>query len=332
MIGYKKLCLDDTDTGDYIDKNGKKYHYRRFSKRKGMRMVQGWADLKFEYIWSFLGMGVILLVGSLGLIGDEMNEAVGCYVGAFYMGMSVLCACVAANTRPKKSLAYLLPISAKDYFRRNVISYLTSVLGMMVMLGVVTTVMRQVIGEDAWGDLLSLLTFSGEERMMANFFVFDMCLIQIISMIPLLFMEGKERVKKYVRIMITVFFSIMILFAGIFYMPSDSSTFLSVIIFYGTLLLLLWIKKWSKALWGGVLGGIIAVLFLFEDEAWLDWLFSEDWSIYTMIARGGGWRNVFIILLLVCALASIPFFLRLAYREAQPYYYMKKAFDEEGKN
>ena len=119
---------------------------------------------------------------------------------------------------------------------------------------------------------------------------------------------------------------------GIFYMPSGSSTFLSVIIFYGTLLLLLWIKKWSKALWGGVLGGIIAVLFLFEDETWLDWLFSEDWSIYTMIARGGGWRNVFIILLLVCALAFIPFFLRLAYREAQPYYYMKKAFDEEGKN
>lgn len=71
---------------------------------------------------------------------------------------------------------------------------------------------------------------------------------------------------------------------------------------------------------------IIVVLFLFEDEAWLDWLFSEDWSVYTMITRGGGWRNVFIILLLVCTLVSISFFLRLAYREARPYYKMKKEY------
>lgn len=327
MTIWKKIRLDEGDTGNYTDSTGKQYHYRKLSKRRGWGVLQGLPDLKFEYIKFFFWLIVAMTFYSLWVIGDEKYDALGFLVCAFFGGQTAMIAAEAANIRTKKSIAYLLPVSAKQYFRRNIMEYVYSLLIFLLFLAAVGFGTELAANGEEWIEILRRI--GNIENLAGNLYVLAILIFYMAGTAPLLFMEGKERVEKYIRCLVMVMCLMALASTLICYSPEQRISVLGTCAIYGAMLLIVAVGMWNRQV-GHVLEFLLAAGIFFVDDELEGWLDSTDsWGTYHLIISGSGAGRFVIYLLFLAVIVSVPFFWRIAYREAQPYWKMKEAWSKE---
>ncbi len=298
----------------YVDSRGKVYRYRKYTKTKAWNRISGLADLKFEYIRLFVDLFFFSLFALLGIFGEGVEEGLDFYIVSAVSGVIVGTAVTAANSRPKKSVAYLLPISAKEYFTRNMFFYVAEVF--LIMVGI------SIFGVWQYGTgVLDMLAKS--ENFTANLYLFSCLILYLIGLIPLLFMEKRKRVQRYMTMLLGVFCLIQIVTILVFCTGETKGDLIVCLMPYGGIILIMALRCWKERA-GTIVEFAFCIAFFFLDE-WI-WNLSErigGRGVYDMVRTGSGIRNCWVYLVAVFALVSVWFSLGMAYREVLPHRKMR---------